>query len=295
VHNQVLEGTGQQELLVQQYLPLVQHAVSSISARVPRHVAWDDLVSAGMLGLAEAARSFDATRGVPFDAFAMTRIRGALLDELRSLDWASRSVRTKARLVEERSNALAVELGRQPSTSELATHLGVATNEVQRIVEDVHRAVLVHYDAVAAANEAEDMLPAETAVPEDLLVERERRGYLRAAVENLPERLRFVVEGYFFGERLMQDIADELGVTESRVSQMRAEALVLLRDGMNTQLDPDLVPAEDRPESRVAKKKAAYYAAIATNSDFRGRLEPSAEPQPVPARHANGGGLSAAG
>ena len=290
-------AAGRQAALVQQYLPLVQHAVSSISARVPRHVAWDDLVSAGMLGLAEAARSYDPSRGVPFDGYASTRIRGALLDELRSLDWASRSVRTKARLVEERSNALTVQLGRQPTPAEVAEHLGLQTGDVQRIVDDVSRAVIVHYDAVsAAAGDPEELLPADGNVPDELLVERERRGYLRDAVEALPERLRIVVEGYFFHERLMQDIADELGVTESRVSQMRAEALALLRDGMNSQLDPELVPAEERPDSRVARRKAAYYAAIASNSDFRGRLEVRDAPAaPVVRRDEPGSGLSAAG
>jgi RNA polymerase sigma factor for flagellar operon FliA len=298
VHNQDSDASagaaGRQAALVQQYLPLVQHAVNSISARVPRHVAWDDLVSAGMLGLAEAARSFDPARGVPFDGFASTRIRGALLDELRSLDWASRSVRTKARMVEERSNALTVQLGRQPTPAEVAVHLGVEACDVQRIIDDVSRAVIVHYDAVATASETDDLLPADGIAPEDVLVERERRGYLRDAVEALPDRLKLVVEGYFFQERLMQDIADELGVTESRVSQMRAEALVLLRDGMNSQLDPELLPEEDRPESRVARRKAAYYAAIATNSDFRGRLE-IRESADVPPQQLPAAGLSAAG
>lgn len=287
--NQVLEASGRQAALVQQYLPLVQHAVSSISARVPRHVAWDDLVSAGMLGLAEAARSYDADRGVPFDAYAMTRIRGALLDELRSLDWASRSVRTKARMVEERSSALTAQLGRPPSAGELASDLGMAAADVRRIVDDVHRAVLVHYDAVATTADAEELLPHETAVPEDVLVERERRGYLRDAVAQLPERLRFVVEGYFLHERLMQDLADELGVTESRVSQMRAEALVLLRDGMNAQLDPELLPVEQRPDSRVARRKAAYYAAIGMSSDLRSRLESAESAAHAPRRELDRG------
>lgn len=300
MHNQgsgaAADAGGRQAALVQQYLPLVQHAVSSISARVPRHVAWDDLVSAGMLGLAEAARSFDPARGVPFDGFASTRIRGALLDELRSLDWASRSVRTKARLVEERSNALTVQLGRQPTPAEVATHLGLEASEVQRIVDDVNRAVIVHYDALSATSgDPEELLPADGTAPDELLVERERRGYLRDAVQTLPDRLRAVVEGYFFQERLMQDIADELGVTESRVSQMRAEALVLLRDGMNSQLDPDLVRDEDRPDSRVARRKAAYYAAIASNSDFRGRLDVGENPAAPVRRDLPGTGLSAAG
>jgi RNA polymerase sigma factor for flagellar operon FliA len=267
--------------LVQQYLPLVQHAVASVSPRVPRHVAWDDLISAGMLGLAEAARSFDPSRGVPFDGYATQRIRGALLDELRSLDWASRSVRTKARMMEERSNALAVSLGRTPTPAEVADHLGVEHAEVQRIVEDVHRATLVHYDAVAAAGggDPEDLLPAGSSQPDDVLMARERLGYLRGAVSALPERLRIVVEGYFFQERLMQDIADELGVTESRVSQMRSEALALLRDGMNSQLDPDLLP-EQKPESTVGRRRAAYYAAVAASTDFRGRLDLNDQQKP---------------
>jgi RNA polymerase sigma factor for flagellar operon FliA len=277
------ERDAQIAALVQQYLPLVQHAVSSISGRVPRQVAWDDLVSAGMLGLAEAARAFDPSRGVPFDGFASTRIRGALLDELRSLDWASRSVRTKARLVEERSNALTAQLGRQPTRAELATHLGLATADVERVFEDVNRAAVVHYDAASITGDAEDLLPASGSSPVDELLDRERKGYLRAAMSALPERLRFVVESYFFEERLMQDIADELGVTESRVSQMRSEALILLRDGMNSQLDPELVPAE-RPDSPVAKRRAAYYAAVAASSDFKGRLEidrPAEDDAPV--------------
>jgi RNA polymerase sigma factor for flagellar operon FliA len=281
VHNQASgqpDPAGREEELVRQYLPLVHHVVSGISARVPRHVAWDDLVSAGMLGLAEAARSFDPARGVPFDGFASMRIRGALLDELRSLDWASRSVRTKARAYDERVNALTVRFGRTPTASEVAAEMGLATGEVQRIVDDVHKAMVVHYDAIGTSGDAEEVLPAQGAVPDEVLLDRERKGYLRDAVKALPERMRFVVESYFFGERLMQDIADELGVTESRVSQIRSEALALLKDGMNSQLDPEKV-VEERPEGRVAKRKAAYYAAIASGSDFRGRIsidEPAA-------------------
>jgi RNA polymerase sigma factor FliA len=92
------------------------------------------------------------------------------------------------------------------------------------------------------------------------------------AVGALPERLRRVVIGYFFEERSMQDLADELGVSESRISQLRAEALLLLRDGVNSQLEPDAVPEEARPNGRVARRKAGYFAAVAAGSDFRSRL-----------------------
>jgi hypothetical protein len=103
----------------------------------------------------------------------------------------------------------------------------------------------------------------------------------------LPERLRAVVIGYFFQERPMLEIAGELGVTESRVSQLRAEALILLRDGLNAHLDPDTLPAEPRPEGRLAKRRAAYHAAIATCSDFRARLD--AAPRPLLERAAETG------
>jgi len=103
-------------------------------------------------------------------------------------------------------------------------------------------------------------------------VHREKVGYLHNAIAALPDRLRQVVEGYFFAERQMTDIAAELGVTESRVSQLRAEALVLLRDGMNTYLDPELVESTDRPGGCVARRREAYYAQIASRGDLRSRL-----------------------
>jgi RNA polymerase sigma factor for flagellar operon FliA len=252
--------------LAQRYVPLVRHNVAAIAARVPRHVCWDDLVSAGMLGLAEAARSFDPQRGVPFDAYASNRIRGALLDELRSMDWATRSVRTKARLVEERANILTARLRRTATRQEIAADLGLEVTEVERIADDVRRAVVVQYDALGD-EDGSAFLTAPGARPEEVVLEHERLAYLRAAVAALPERMRTVVNGYFFDERLMKDIGVELGITESRVSQLRAEALVLLRDGMNQQLDPHLLPEVADPGSRPARRRAAYLASVPRQLD----------------------------
>jgi len=261
-----------EDTLVREHLPLVHYAVAELANRIPSHVCRADLVSAGMLGLAQAARSFDPSRGIAFDRFAATRIRGALLDELRGRDWASRSVRARARSMQKATEELTTQLGRQPSTEELAAALKVEPAVVRKLVEDVHRATVLNYESLVVEGSAESMIATSDASPEEELVARERRAYLTDAVAALPERLRTVVIGYFFEDRSMQDLAEELGVSESRVSQLRAEALALLKDGMLSQLEPEQLPAEPRPNGRVARRKAAYYAEIATASDFRARV-----------------------
>jgi RNA polymerase sigma factor for flagellar operon FliA len=267
--------TQSEDELVRTHLPLVHYSVSEIAGRIPRHVSRDDLVSAGMAGLAQAARSYDPSRGITFQRFASARIRGALLDELRSRDWASRSVRAKARKVSTATERLTARLGRQPSTVEVAEAMGMAADEVETINSDVHRAVVLNFDALPIEGNAEEVMLSTNAGPDDLVLDHERRAYLVAAVANLPERLRRVVVGYFFEDLPMQVLAEELGVTDSRISQMRAEALALLKDGINSQLDPELLPTEES-SPRVAKRKTAYYAAVASHSDFRNRLNPEA-------------------
>ncbi len=257
--------------LVDDHLPLARQAVNDLSRRLPQHVRRDDLLSAAMLGLAQAARSFDPERGIAFERHASNRIRGALLDELRDADWASRSVRSKARRMQRTADELALELGHEPTRAQLAAQLGVDTQALHRLTDDVHRATVLNYDSIVEQG-GEELLPTGGEPPEAVLLDRERRAYLVDAVLALPERLRQVVTGYFFEERPMHRIADDLGVTESRVSQLRSEALALIRDGLNANLDPEALPPEPRPNGRLARRKAAYYAAIARNSDYRARL-----------------------
>lgn len=263
-----------EDQLVRSHLPLVNYMVSEMASRVPRHVCRDDLVSAAMAGLAQAARAYDPDRGISFQRFASSRIRGALLDELRSRDWASRSVRAKARTVAKATDQLTSRLGRAPSPAELATAMGATQGEVEAINADVYRALVLNFDALPIDGNAEDVLLAGSSGPDENILDNEKRAYLVAAVDHLPERLRHVVIGYFFEERPMQELAEELGVTDSRISQMRAEALVLLRDAINAQLDPDLVPNEG--SGRVAKRRSAYYAEVAAHDDYRRRLAPAA-------------------
>jgi RNA polymerase sigma factor for flagellar operon FliA len=257
---------------VREHLGLVRRAVAELSARMPRHAPRDDLMSAGMVGLAQAARNFDESLGVPFHRYAATRIKGALLDELRAHDWASRPVRAKARHMEVISERLTAKLGRLPSQTEIASEMGVATTFVQGLATDLHRATVLNYDSMVTSGDSDDVLLVDDGTPELELLERERNAYLVDAIRSLPERLQVVVRGYFFEDRSMQDIGAELGVSESRVSQLRAEALDLLRDGINSQLDPSELPHSDNPAGRVARRKAAYFAAIAASSTSNERL-----------------------
>ena len=257
--------------LIEANIALVGHMVRELLARVPSHVNRDDLTSAGLAALVTAAGSYQPSRGIPFPRFAATRIRGALLDELRSLDWASRSVRHRARQADTARQQLTATLGRTPTPAELAEALGVAATELDAVDQDVQRAVVLSLQGFTAGT-AEDMVTDTTAGPEQLLLHRERIGYLHDAIGTLPERLRTVISGYYLDERPMADIAAELGVTESRVSQLRAEALTLLRDGLNHQLDPDQVSTPERPDGCVARRRAAYYAQIAARGTLHSRL-----------------------
>ena len=248
--------------LITSNIALVGHIVRETMGRVPSHVNRDDLTSAGLVALVQAARAFDPERGVPFSRYAATRVRGALLDELRGIDWATRSIRRRARDVEQTRNAMATALGRVPSDAEVATALGLAPGEVAANDDAVNRAQVLSLQG-SPDGSLDDILPSRDASPEAQVEQRERLTYLTEAIAELPERLRTVVTEYFLAERPMAEIAEKLGVTESRISQLRAEALVLLRDALNHELDADLVADHDRPGGCADRRRQAYFAAVA--------------------------------
>lgn len=261
--------------LVEGHLPLVRHVVFQVAVHFPRHVDREELATAGALGLVEAARRFDASRGVPFDRFAAQRIRGAILDAVRSADWAPRSVRTLARRLEQVEQRLATELGRVPNPDETAEALGLSREELRHLQDRLFRSVVLALDYEVSDAEDEmtlvDML-ADTQVmePSDELEARELHAYLRDAVELLPERHRLVIVGYFLEGRKSPDLACLLGVTESRISQLRSEALGMMRDGIDAQYRN---APESEPTGRVARRKAGYASAIGDASHWHTRLD----------------------
>lgn len=251
--------------LVRSHLPLVGHLVREVMARVPAHVNRDDLTSAAMFALAASARSFDPAVGTPFASFAGIRIRGALTDELRSMDWVSRSIRGKARELDATRAALAQSLHREPTGPDIADAMGVSRTEVSTIESHAHLSTVVSLDAPLLEQGIDP--PSRTESPEALLLRREQLGFLRDAVAELPERLRLVVEQYFFQQRKMAAIAADLGVTESRVSQMRSQALKQLRAGL-VSIDDTV----DDDSSDTAGSHAGYAAAVAARSSLAERL-----------------------
>lgn len=249
----------------------MHHIVRETLTRVPGHVSRDDLVSAGYAALAQAAAAYDEQQGPAFLGYAATRIRGAVIDELRGMDWASRSVRRRARQVGGAREELAARLGRVPTDSEVAEDLGMSPDELAAHQQDVSRASVLSLQGFDDG-QADDLLPATTLTPEAVIERRETLAYLHDAIATLPERLRVVVVGYFFQERPMAAIAAELEVSESRVSQLRAEAVTLLKGAVNTALHPHLVEPAPRPDGCAARRRQAYFAEVAAHRSFAARL-----------------------
>jgi RNA polymerase sigma factor FliA len=264
-------------LLIERHLPLVGRVVTQVAVHFPRFVERQELARAGTLGLVEAASRYDERRCVPFERFAAQRIRGAILDSVRSSDWAPRSLRAMARQLEEVEHRLLGEQGEVPSAEQVAKAMGLTIRELHELKANLHRSVVLALERVVSAP-GEDATLAELFVdrsavePHEALERRELVGYLRDAVDLLPERHRRVIVGYFLDGLTSKELADELDVTESRISQLRSDALTMLKDGIVAQYRLHPVPA---PGGRVERRQARYAAAIGNASDWRDRLDPA--------------------
>lgn len=262
--------------LIERHLPLVEQVVLRVAGSFPRFVDRSELVSAGMLGLVEAAERFDVSRGVPFAGYAVQRIRGAVLDVARSEDWSPRSARQLARQVEDATQQLAQEQRCSPDDHQIAARLEVPVEELRRMRERINHGMARALDSRQELDRVDDgdQLVDRT-IPEldELLEDREMHGYLRAALGSLSERHRTVVVGLYLEGRSFDEVAELLGVTPSRISQLRSDALAIIRHGIEAQFGDR--PA-GRPKGRVAIRQARFAAEIARRSDLRGRLSAGA-------------------
>jgi RNA polymerase sigma factor for flagellar operon FliA len=251
-----------------------------VAAHYPRHADREELAQSATLGLVEAAHRYDPSRGVPFARWASVRIRGAIVDAARALDFAPRSVRAAAREVEEAQSTLTSQLGRTPTADEIAGQMGVPVRDLHELQGKVHRALVLSLDAPCGEEDgdlltlADGLMESSDGDPAERLEEREQAAYLADALALLPDRLRTVVEGYFLLGRSSAELAEELGVTESRVSQMRSEALGLMRAGLAAQYrDAGVAGASQEPmTARAANRQAAYAAALGARTSFNSRL-----------------------
>lgn len=245
--------------MVVENLPLVGYLVSEVCARAT-HLSRDDLASAGAVALITAADSFNPDLGIPFGAYARKRIVGAFADDMRASDWASRSTRRRIKETLVVQETLAAALGRTPTVDEIAASLGTDRETAVSALSDAAR-------TMTALDEAtEEFLVADIALPEETLLVAEKLRYLRASVEALPEKMRYIITAIYFEDRSVKDLATELGTTHSAVSQQRAEAIRLLRDGMGTHY-ADNAETEYVPESRTApSRRNAYLARVGENA-----------------------------
>ena len=228
---------GARERLVLAYAPLVKYVAGRMSSGLPAHVEEADLISYGLLGLISAIERFDPGREIRFETFAITRIKGSIIDELRSLDWVPRSVRARAREIERANAKLEHQLHRAPNDKEMAEALDLSIDEFQESLVKISNSSVVALDelwtvsdssgdTVSLLDTIQDPAAVDPAQEMDLTDMRDR---LADAIARLPEREKLVVALYYYENLTLREIGEVLGVTESRVSQLHTKAVLRLK------------------------------------------------------------------
>ena len=230
--------------LVQQYLPLVKTVVGRLAMTLPSHVDTENLYSAGLVGLLNAMRQFDPKLGTIFESYARLRIRGAVLDELRRMDWVPRSVHLKARQIEAAMRELEQGIGRIPTDDEMAAALKITASEYERWLDEVRPATFLSLDAASpfetdGTGRYETIEDHKQENPMDGTSRRELIDLIAQRLERLPEMQRKVLALYYFEDLRLREIAEVFGLTESRICQIHAKAVLAIRASLQ-KLDPCL-------------------------------------------------------
>lgn len=222
--------------MLNQYLPLVKNVASRMALGFPKSVELHDLINTGVIGLIEAFNNFDPGRGVKFETYAVPRIRGAILDELRALDWVPRSTRAKSREIEKAVAKLENELGHSPSDRELAKRLNISTDELLSALGDVSSTTLLSLDELISREDDNRQVPrietVENTAADNILNDLERnelRVFLINSISGLTEQERLVIALYYYEELTLKEIGEVMLISESRVSQIHTKAVLRLR------------------------------------------------------------------
>jgi RNA polymerase sigma factor FliA len=237
------------EQLVLAYSPLVKFVAGRMSSGLPAHIEEADLISYGLLGLIGAIERFDPQREIKFETFAVSRIKGSIIDELRSLDWVPRSVRAKAREIESAQTKLEHEFGRVPSDKEVADKLEMTLEDFQESLLQISNSTVVALDELWTVSDSSgdqvsllDTMKDPNAVdPARELGVSELKDRLANAISRLPEREKLVIALYYYENLTLREIGEVLGVTESRVSQLHTKAVLRLKSRLQTEVE---VPAD---------------------------------------------------
>ena len=250
------------EALLLEHLPVVRYIARRIHERLPQHVEMDDLVSAGMVGLLDAFNKFDSGKNVQFRSYAQFRVRGAILDSLRTLDWSPRDLRRKGRAIEEAMHNLTSRLGRTPSENEIATELGMALIDYQQLLGELKGLEIGSLNVEHAEDSGEEELAYIPNSPEEDPLFRCLRGEMQerlaTGIEELPEKERLVLTLYYYEEMTMKEIGLTLGVVESRVSQIHSSAVLRLRSRLTQGAKPaSAADQQRRPVTRARRPERA--------------------------------------
>jgi RNA polymerase sigma factor for flagellar operon FliA len=248
----VIAGTAySREEVIHRYIHLVKYVAGRISVNLPPNVELNDLINDGVVGLIDAIEKYDDDRGVKFETYAITRIHGAILDALRALDWVPRAVRQKAREFERVQHTLETELGRMPTDDELCDRMGISRAELDGIQQRIRGTAVLSLEEHLPSDRGNDIPLLDTLKGDDgdlgaSVEQREVMAALTSAVEELPPQERTVIKLYYFEGQTLKEIKASLGVSESRVSQIHAQAVIHLRGKLRV-LRSDLGIRENDP------------------------------------------------
>jgi RNA polymerase sigma factor for flagellar operon FliA len=221
------------EQIIKDYVPLVKFVAHRVASRLPSHVELDDLIHSGILGLMDAIEKFEPSRNIKFKTYAELRIKGAILDGLRELDWVPRSLRRKKKDIEGAYHMLEQQMGRAATDEQVAVHLGITLDELHKNLDDLKGVTLGTFVEVGEDGEGESLISfvpdPDAEDPSQTFQASEIKEILRDAMEVLPKKEKFVVQLYYFDELTMKEIGTLLNITESRVSQLHTKAMLRLR------------------------------------------------------------------